>query len=457
MDLKKKLRDHSLITAMLFALLVLWQMVYIFSMLAGYPIGLLMNYSGLSQPLWFLAYALIAASVLMERKDTLTMVGFGAPAMLSLLSLFFTEQSRLLAGFSLLINGVMFFLVAASGMKCLSGYRDRTKKIWFLPAALQGIYWIAAAYIYPAVTGVRIGSPVYLLQAAALLFAGMWAAELDTEKIFGRKTEKTLYVSDLDGTLLRSDETISEYTAQTINALAERGMLFSFATARSRITARKVTEGIQVQIPMIVYNGVFVMDSATGETLLSNFFGEEGDALLRDLLDREVYPIVYSFREGEEKFSYIPEKCSKGMQTFLDTRKGDPREHPVAETGELFDGEKFYFACIDEPEKLEPLYEKYGQQFHCVYHQDIYSGEQWLEFMPKSASKANAICRLKEHLKCDRVVVFGDGKNDVDMFQQADEAYAVENAVEELKQIATGIIGSNNEDGVARWLMENYV
>ena len=44
---------------------------------------------------------------------------------------------------------------------------------------------------------------------------------------------KTLYVSDLDGTLLRSDETTSEYTNSVINNLTDRGMIFSYATARS--------------------------------------------------------------------------------------------------------------------------------------------------------------------------------------------------------------------------------
>lgn len=48
----------------------------------------------------------------------------------------------------------------------------------------------------------------------------------------------TLYVSDLDGTLLRSDETISEYTSNIINSLIDRGMIFSYATARSLITAK---------------------------------------------------------------------------------------------------------------------------------------------------------------------------------------------------------------------------
>ena len=50
---------------------------------------------------------------------------------------------------------------------------------------------------------------------------------------------------------------------------------------------------------------------------------------------------------------------------------------------------------------------------------------------------------------------FGDGKNDISMFRAADECYAVANAVEELKEIATGVILSNNEDGVAKWLEEN--
>ena len=75
--------------------------------------------------------------------------------------------------------------------------------------------------------------------------------------------------------------------------------------------------------------------------------------------------------------------------------------------------------------------------------------------MPAAASKSNAIRQLKALLGCDRLVVFGDGKNDIDMFELADESYAVSNAVPELKAIATGVITSNDEDGVARWLLEH--
>lgn len=52
--------------------------------------------------------------------------------------------------------------------------------------------------------------------------------------------------------------------------------------------------------------------------------------------------------------------------------------------------------------------------------------------------------------------MFGNGKNDIDMFQVADESYAVENACDELKKYATGIIDSNDNDGVAKWI-ENTI
>ena len=52
-------------------------------------------------------------------------------------------------------------------------------------------------------------------------------------------------------------------------------------------------------------------------------------------------------------------------------------------------------------------------------------------------------------------MVFGDGRNDLDMFEMADESYAVENAVDELKAAATGVIACNEDDGVAKWLLEN--
>lgn len=268
---------------------------------------------------------------------------------------------------------------------------------------------------------------------------------------------RTLYVSDLDGTLLRSNERTSAYTNSVINALTAKGMLFSYATARSFVTARKVTAGLTADIPLIVYNGAFVIDNVTGNLLIENYFDEAVTDLLHDLFAHEIYPIVYAYIGGKERFSFVPALCTRGMQTFLNSRQGDIRTNAVQTAEALCTGRIFYITCIDAPEKLEPLYEKYRDVFHCFYQRDIYSGEQWLEIIPETVSKANAIRQLKAMLGCERLVVFGDGKNDADMFQLADESYAVENADNTLKQLATAVIPSNNADGVAHWLEQHLL
>ena len=60
-------------------------------------------------------------------------------------------------------------------------------------------------------------------------------------------------------------------------------------------------------------------------------------------------------------------------------------------------------------------------------------------------------------LDCENLIVFGDGKNDIDMFQMADERYAVANAHDDLKEYATEIILSNDEDGVVEAIKEYFL
>ena len=267
---------------------------------------------------------------------------------------------------------------------------------------------------------------------------------------------KTLYISDLDGTLLRSDQKISTFTAETINRLVGEGLYFSYATARSIITARRATEGLNARIPLILYNGVFVMENETNRVLLSNLFdGEAARGMIGDLLEKDVFPIVYSLEEGRERFRFLEEKINRATREFIESRKNDPRKTPVHDERELLEGDIYYVTCIGEEEKLRPLYEKYRGMHRCILQRDVYSREMWFETMPRGASKAEAAKQLKEYLGCERIIAFGDGKNDIDLFELADECYAVENAVDELKAIATGIIGRNDEDGVAKWLEEN--
>ena len=271
--------------------------------------------------------------------------------------------------------------------------------------------------------------------------------------------EKTLYVTDLDGTLLNREDCVSPFSISTINGLVEKGMLFTYATARSLVSASKVTRGLSARIPVIAYNGAFILQPSTGEILAREGFTEEERQHVREVLEsRRISPLVYSFVEGAEKVSWIPAHENEGVRRYLSLRQGDPRLRAVAAAEALYAGEMFYFTCIGEKEELQPVYELFAgdSRYRCTLQQELYRPEYWCEIMPARASKANAIRRLKEMWDCTRVVSFGDAVNDLPMFEISDECYAVSNAVEELKAAATGIIESNEEDGVARWLLRRF-
>lgn len=269
---------------------------------------------------------------------------------------------------------------------------------------------------------------------------------------------KTLYVTDLDGTLLNRRDRINPESIKVINGLVKEGMLFTYATARSLVSATVVTQGLSMDIPIIAYNGAFIIHPSTGEILSKESFAEEeADRVMEVLEEYGISVLVYAYVEGVEKVSWLVSRENEGIRRYLSLRKGDRRLRPVATREELYQGDKFYFTCIGEREELQPVYDIFSRDagFRCIIQQELYRPEYFCEIMPAGATKAKAILKLKKLWNCDRVVSFGDAVNDIPMFEISDECYAVENAVEELKAIATGVIGSNEEDGVAEWLKEN--
>lgn len=269
---------------------------------------------------------------------------------------------------------------------------------------------------------------------------------------------RTLYVTDLDGTLLNSSDQISQYSIQTINGLVAKGMQFTYATARSLVSASVVAKGLSTTIPVIAYNGALIIHPATGEVISSLSFTEDEAGYVSGVLRKKGgNPLVYAYVDGVERVSYVRGRENEGIRRYLDVRKGDRRFRPLTDETCLYQGDIFYFTCIADREELLPLYEIFSEdeRFRCTLQQELYRPEYFLEIMPKKASKAEAIKRLKEIWRCDRVVSFGDAVNDIPMFEISDECYAVANAVPELKACATGVIASNDEDGVAKWLLQN--
>lgn len=269
--------------------------------------------------------------------------------------------------------------------------------------------------------------------------------------------DRTLYVSDLDGTLLNKQDRINPESIRIINDLISKGMLFTYATGRSLSSASVVTQGLSTDIPVIVYNGAFILHPATGEILSRESFLNEEMEEIRDVMDKfHISPLVYSFVENVEKVSWIVSRENEGIRRYVNSRKGDRRLRPVSTRDELYQGDMFYFTCIGEKDELQPVYDTFAQdvRFRCTIQQELYRPEYWCEIMPSRATKAEAIRRLKEIRRFDRVVSFGDAINDIPMFEISDECYAMENAVDELKAIADKVIGSNEDDGVAKWLRQ---
>ena len=270
-----------------------------------------------------------------------------------------------------------------------------------------------------------------------------------------------MVISDLDGTLLNSDVRLSEFTVNALNSLIRRGVNFTYATARSLNSAMRLTKELELSLPVITYNGACIKSPETGEIIEIQSLDEAQVALITETLDKfGVSPLVYTYLDGEEKVLWQRGTESAGMQQYLDSRREDERMLPVDSFDDLFCGEIFYVTCIeDTDELLSPIRADLTAEdsLSCLLQKDIYGPQHyWLEIMDYRVSKAHALDTIKKLTGMERIISFGDSINDVPLFEVSDECYAVENAVEPLKKVADDVIESNDEDAVAKWLIENY-
>lgn len=265
----------------------------------------------------------------------------------------------------------------------------------------------------------------------------------------------TLYVSDLDGTLLGDSGKLRPRTADMLNSFIEGGTMFSYCTARGLATAGEIMSAVHLNVPVVLMNGVYIYDPVTGEYPVRCSFGAEQCGLLkRAVTEYGEKPMIFAFIEGRERVSFI--KNAPNLKAHLSRRKGDSRRRPLNNGEDLFDGEMFYAAFID-PENLSVLESIFTPEngFMTASYTDTYPPHQrWFEVFPASAGKANAIQKLKELTGADEVVCFGDNANDLSMFRAADRCYAVENAIPELKEAADGVIGSNEQYGVTEFIQK---
>lgn len=226
----------------------------------------------------------------------------------------------------------------------------------------------------------------------------------------------TLYATDLDGTLLRSDKSISDESAELLNQLTDRGVLFTFATARSYSSASPLLTKLRLNCPAVTFNGVFVVDPRDGRHIVENIFSRDSLRLAVDYFNsNDLAPLVYSYIDGRERVSYLEDRL-KDVYGYVSTRQGDKRLRPVKSREELFRGRVFYFTLLDPKTDITELDSVFSREngFAVNFMPDTYNKDElWYEIFSRNASKASALLQVLELTHADRLVCFGDNNNDM--------------------------------------------
>jgi Cof subfamily protein (haloacid dehalogenase superfamily) len=270
-----------------------------------------------------------------------------------------------------------------------------------------------------------------------------------------------LFITDLDGTLLRKDKSISKYSIQTLNELIEKGHNISIATARSLSSAKTILEPLNLNLPIVLNNGGFIYDPVTNKNLVANYMSNEiTKIIVEKSLAKGLNPFVHLESNSTNQL-YYSGLFNHGEIDYYESRmKAKDKRFKEVKEYDLESKKIITVFFIGEEKELTSLYEYLKENFNSLqYHLflDVYSNYYWLEINHLNATKKNGINFLKKHLKIDKVTCFGDNLNDISMFEVCEETYAVENAHVKLKEIAMGIIDSNENDGVAKFIESKVV
>lgn len=245
-----------------------------------------------------------------------------------------------------------------------------------------------------------------------------------------------LILSDLDGTLLRDDKSLSPYTQEVLRRCREKGVLFFPATARPRRALERYIHGLSYDGVMCHNGGVVVHQGAV--------LWEQGIA--PQLRDQVIAGILEEFPEAklsaeiqENLFANLDASQLWPGTVYTYSRMGDL---PALPTEKLV----VSVACPQQVERLRQLLPE-------SLALEVSEGTLAM-IQPKGVDKGSGLRGLCQTLDIplDAVVGFGDDRNDIPLLSACGWGVAVANALPEVKNAAREVCPSNEEDGVARWL-----
>ncbi len=271
--------------------------------------------------------------------------------------------------------------------------------------------------------------------------------------------KELLYVSDLDGTLLDMHGDFPRPWVDRLNRLIDRGLKFTIATARNYDSAHPILHEVNLQLPVILFNGAYLTHFRTGENLEQSNYIERDVVyeLLELTAPLEQDPFVYTFDERHRL--YYRNATNEGSQAYLKSLEGDGRLHYVDEY-QFTDGEQIAgLLLIDTPAVLDPVHRQLRKRFpdnlNLYFAKDIARPKfHWLQMFHHHADKGKMLRTLSQHLDTplSQIVVFGDYLNDLEMFEIAGKSIAVGNALPEVQAVAHQVIGTNARGAVLDYL-----
>lgn len=264
--------------------------------------------------------------------------------------------------------------------------------------------------------------------------------------------EIKLVVTDLDGTLLNPEHTVSPRVEAAVKAVMAKGIPVVIATGKTRWSARHLIELFDLQTPGIYLQGMTLNDRYGTHMQRIDLDTQ----IARDVLDyaeQTGFARVCTLYCGEDLYckAYVPEIDI--LENF-----GEPRPKAVGDLYPIIENNavnKVHFYDSAEAIRtlrtgLEPILHNRAKIVNAAY--------EILEVVPLNTSKGAMLKVLLPQLGIDPInmLAIGDGENDLEMLEMAGLGIAMGNAMPRLKQVAKAIVGSNADDGVAEAL-ERYV
>ncbi|MDE6235408.1 MAG: HAD family hydrolase [Muribaculaceae bacterium] len=289
---------------------------------------------------------------------------------------------------------------------------------------------------------------------------------------------KTLYITDLDGTLLNSDVAVSDASIEMLNRALDMGALISVATARTPATLCNLLRNIRLTLPIVAMTGATLWDRESNTySHVCTFPPEKVDEIRKVYAEFDLPTFIYTLRDNmmhiyhqgplsNPERAFVAERlnspyktfhlCDPALASFNFGKSEITSDAPVAIPEHIDNAILFFGMQPTGPD--HPAFEalKKVEGINPMFYPDANSPEvTMIEAFPRHASKRNGIRILKQLTGADRVVVFGDNLNDLPMFEEADMSVAVANALPEVKEKADLIIGSHDEDAVAAFILED--